>query len=462
MKLWKSVKKAMGRFFTFTLPEIDWTTYNQCVMTLIRDLKQHAEQTVTLNVWLTGIRSSGKIHFLQIRDGSGFMQATVFKGDVSEEVFQTAKRLQQEESLTLTGLVRLDDRAPGGVELSVRDIQVVADNAAEYPLTPKEHGIDFLLEHRHLWLRHKRPWAIIRVRDAVQTAINDFFHQEGFIRFDAPFFTPNAAEGTTNLFEINLFDEDKAYLSQSGQLYGEAGALAFGKVYTFGPTFRAEKSKTRRHLLEFWMIEPEVAYAEHKDNMALQERMISFILTRVLNQCQEELKILERDLDKLKPASEGNFPRITYTEALEILKTYGRDIPWGEDFGAPDETLLGNHFDRPVIIEKYPTSIKAFYMQPDPENPDVVLCDDMIAPEGYGEIIGGSERIHDYELLKSRIEEHGLPLEAFEWYLDLRRFGSVPHSGFGLGLERLVSWITGIDHLREAIPFPRMLTRMYP
>ncbi|MBB6096705.1 asparaginyl-tRNA synthetase [Deinobacterium chartae] len=444
-------------------------------MVRIADLAKYDGQEIQLHGWLTSKRSSGKIHFLQIRDGSGFVQATVFKNDVPEEVFETAKHLAQETSLRLAGLVRADERAPGGFEIGVRDLAVVASPAGEYPITPKEHGIDFLLERRHLWLRHKRPWAILRVRDAVQRAINDFFHHEGFVRFDAPFFTPNAAEGTTNLFEIDLFDEDKAYLSQSGQLYAEAGALAFGKVYTFGPTFRAEKSKTRRHLLEFWMIEPEVAYATHEDNMNLQERFVSYIVRRVLEQCQEELRVLERDVSKLQPTAEGNFPRISYTEALEIIRAHLESgdlpenfpegilpVPWGEDLGAPHETILGYHFDRPVMVHSYPSAIKAFYMQPWEDHPELAKCDDMIAPEGYGEIIGGSERIHDYELLKARIEEHNLPMEAFEWYLDLRRFGSVPHAGFGMGLERVVAWITGIDHLREAIPFPRMLTRMYP
>ncbi|WP_027480969.1 asparagine--tRNA ligase [Deinococcus pimensis] len=444
-------------------------------MAFIRDLGKHIDETVTLDAWLTDKSSKGKLHFLKLRDGTGFAQATVFKNDVTEDVFEAARRLSQEQAVRVTGVVRADDRAPGGVELAVRDLVVGAEGQGEYPITPKEHGIDFLLDRRHLHVRHRRPWAILRVRDAVQRALTDFFHEEGFIRFDAPFFTPNAAEGTTNLFEIDLFGEDKAYLSQSGQLYAEAGALSFGKVYTFGPTFRAEKSKTRRHLLEFWMIEPEVAPSTHDENMALQERMISFVVRRVLERHAEELRVLERDVEKLRPASEGNFPRVTYTDALDLLRRViasgnlpenvpadTQPVEWGDDFGAPHETIIGAQFDRPVIIERYPAAIKAFYMQPDPQDPRVALCDDMIAPEGYGEIIGGSERIHDYDLLRRRIEEHDLPMEAFEWYLDLRRYGSVPHAGFGLGLERLVAWITGIDHLREAIPFPRMLTRMTP
>ena len=443
--------------------------------TTIRDLKQHVGETVTLAAWLTDKSGKGKIQFLKLRDGSGFVQGTVFRGDVTDEVFEAAKRLTQEQAVTVTGEVRADERAPGGVELAVRGLSPISENHAEYPITPKEHGIEFLMDHRHVWLRHRRPWAVMRVRDSIQRAIVDFFHGEGFVRFDAPFFTPNAAEGTTELFEIDLFGEDKAYLSQTGQLHAEAGAFAFGKVYTFGPTFRAEKSKTRRHLLEFWMIEPEVVPSNHTENMALQERFVSFLVRRVLDECQEELKILGRDQSKLAGAAEGNYPRVTYTDALDIIRQHieDRDLPanvqedvqpveWGDDLGAPHETILGHHFDRPVIIERYPAAIKAFYMQPDPQDPRVALCDDMIAPEGYGEIIGGSERIHDYDLLKSRIEHEGLPLDAFEWYLDLRKTGSMPHAGFGMGLERVIAWITGIDHIREAIPFPRMLTRMRP
>ncbi|WP_199777030.1 asparagine--tRNA ligase [Deinococcus sp. NW-56] len=441
----------------------------------IGDLRQHVGETVTLSAWLTDKSGKGKIQFLKLRDGTGFVQATVFKNDVPEEVFEAAKRLTQEQALTLVGEVRADERAPGGVELAVRDLSPISENRDEYPITPKEHGIEFLLDQRHLWLRHRRPWAVVRVRDSVQRAVIDFFHGEGFVRFDAPFFTPNAAEGTTELFEIDLFGEDKAYLSQTGQLHAEAGAMAFGKVYTFGPTFRAEKSKTRRHLLEFWMVEPEVAPSNHAENMALQERLVSFIVRRVLEECSAELALLGRDVAKLAGAAEGNYPRVTYTEALEIIRRHIEDgdlpdnvqegvqpVEWGDDLGAPHETILGHHFDRPVMVERYPAAIKAFYMQPDPEDDRLALCDDMIAPEGYGEIIGGSERIHDYDLLRSRIEHEGLPLEAFDWYLDLRRYGSVPHAGFGMGLERVIAWITGIDHIREAIPFPRMLTRMTP
>jgi asparaginyl-tRNA synthetase len=441
----------------------------------ISELSKYVGQTVTVNAWLTDKSGKGKLQFLKLRDGSGFVQATVFKTDVSEEVFEAAKRLSQEQSVTLVGEVRADERAPGGVELSVRELSPVAETEGEYPITPKEHGIEFLMDHRHLWLRHRRPWAILRIRDCVQRAVTDFFHAQGFVRFDAPFFTPNAAEDTTELFEIDLFGESKAYLSQTGQLHAEAGALAFGKVYTFGPTFRAEKSKTRRHLLEFWMIEPEVAPSNHTQNMDLQEAFVSSIVRKVLSECQEELGLLGRDVSKLAGAAEGHYPRVSYTEALEIIRTHieAGDLPpnvqpdvqpveWGDDLGAPHETILGYHHDRPVMVEKYPAAIKAFYMQPDPQDARVALCDDMIAPEGYGEIIGGSERIHDYTLLRERIEAQGLPLDAFEWYLDLRRYGSVPHAGFGMGLERVIAWICGIDHIREAIPFPRMLTRMSP
>jgi asparaginyl-tRNA synthetase len=322
--------------------------------------------------------------------------------------------------------------------------------------------VDFLFERRHLYVRHRAPWAILRIRDEIERAFHDFFYERGFIRFDAPFFMPTAVEGTTNLFEINLFDESSAYLSQSGQLYAEAGALAFGKVYTFGPAFRAEKSKTRKHLLEFWMIEPEVAYLEHDGNVKLQQDLVAYVVGRVLEKRQLELDILERDTSKLEPTAQGDFPRLSYDDALKLLADKGEVLEWGEDFGAPHETILGDQFDRPVFVEMWPTKTKAFYMEPADGDPTRVKCDDLIAPEGYGELIGGSQRIHDYDLLKTRIEEHNLPLEAFEWYLDLRKYGSVPHSGFGIGLERTLAWITGVNHLREVIPFPRMLTRMYP
>lgn len=428
----------------------------------IEQLPQHLGETVTVASWLSGVRSSGKIAFLQLRDGTGFVQGVLLKSEVDEETFELARRLTQEASVRVTGEVREDKRAPSGVELGLSHIELISAPTDEYPITPKEHGVDFLMERRHLYLRHKKPWAIMRVRDELERAIYDFFAERGFVRFDAPFFMSTAVEGTTNLFEINLFDEDKAYLSQSGQLYAEAGAMALGKVYTFGPTFRAEKSKTRKHLLEFWMLEPEVAYLEHEGNMRLQEDLLAYLTGRILESRQLELDMLEREVGKLEPTAGGDFPRLSYDEALNLLAEHGEKLEWGDDFGAPHETILGNAFDRPVIIHSWPTHTKAFYMEPLDNDPSRVKCDDVIAPEGYGELIGGSERIHDYDLLKQRIEEHGLPLDAFAWYLDLRKYGSVPHSGFGLGLERTLAWLTGVQHLREVIPFPRMLTRMYP
>ena len=427
----------------------------------ISDLSAHVGSEVSLRAWLTGSRSSGKIAFLQLRDGSGFVQAVVSRADAGEETFAAARGLTQESALRVTGEVRSDPRSPSGVELFVRGLELLA-GSSDYPITPKEHGVDFLMERRHLYLRHRGPWAVMRVRDEVERAIHDFFAARGFVRFDAPFFMPTAVEGTTNLFEIELFDDEKAYLSQSGQLYAESGALALGAVYTFGPTFRAEKSKTRRHLLEFWMVEPEVAFLEHEGNLELQEELVRYLVGRVLEHRSRELESLGRDPRLLEPSAEGGFPRLTYDEALAALAEAGEQLQWGDDFGAPHETLLGRMHDRPVIIERYPTSIKAFYMEPVPGDPTRVLCDDVIAPEGYGEIIGGSQRIHDLALLEQRIAEHQLPAEAFDWYLDLRRYGSVPHSGFGLGLERTLAWITGVHHLREVIPFPRMLTRMHP
>lgn len=427
----------------------------------IQNLKQHIGETVTVQGWLAGSRSSGKIAFLQLRDGSGFVQGVLAKSDVDEETFGLARTLTQESSVVVSGEVRADERSPSGVELGVTNVEVVAATDA-YPITPKEHGVDFLMEHRHLYLRHRKPWAIMRLRDELERAVHDFFGERGFVRFDAPFFTPNAAEGTTNLFEIDLFGEDKAYLSQSGQLYAEAGALALGKVYTFGPTFRAEKSKTRKHLLEFWMIEPEVAYLEHEGNMRLQEEFVAYLVGRALEKRRVELDILERDTRALEATAQGGFPRLSYDEALAKLAEHGEHLAWGEDLGAPHETILGGLYDRPVFIHAWPTETKAFYMQPFDDDPTRVKCNDLIAPEGYGELVGGSERIHDFELLKSRIDAHGLPQQAFAWYLDLRRYGSVPHSGFGLGFERLLAWMTGVHHLREVIPFPRLLTRMYP
>ncbi len=429
--------------------------------TPILRLPEHIGEAVEVRGWLTNLRSSGKIAFLQLRDGSGFVQGVVARNDAGDEAFERARSLTQETSVIVLGTVREDSRAPSGVELGVEDVRIVGP-AHDYPITPKEHGVDFLFENRHLYLRHRGPWATLRIRDEIERAIHDFFGERGFLRFDTPLFMPTAVEGTTNLFEIELFEQDNAYLSQSGQLYAEAGALAFGKVYTFGPAFRAEKSKTRRHLLEFWMIEPEVAYLEHDANMDLQQELVAYLVGRVLERRSRELEMLGRDPHALEPSAAGAFPRISYDEALALLEAKGEHLPWGEDFGAPHETLLGEHFDRPVMVERWPTETKAFYMQPVEGDPSRVLCDDMIAPEGYGEIIGGSQRIHELALLEERIAAHQLPTSAFQWYLDLRRFGSVPHSGFGLGLERTLAWIAGAKHLREVVPFPRMLTRMYP
>ncbi len=427
----------------------------------IESLPQHIGERVQLNGWLTGIRSSGKIAFLQLRDGSGFVQGVLAKNDVDEQTFELARSLAQESSVSVVGEVRADTRAREGVELGLSEVRLIG-TSGDYPITPKEHGVDFLSEHRHLYLRHRVPWAILRIRDEVERGVHDFFSERGFLRFDAPFFMPTAVEGTTSLFEISLFDEGSAYLSQSGQLYAEAGAMALGKVYTFGPTFRAEKSKTRRHLLEFWMIEPEVAFLDHEGNMQLQEDMVAYLVGRVLEKRRAELELLGRDLSLLEPSAQGAFPRISYDDALAFLATKGENLEFGDDLGAAHETLLGERYDRPVFVERWPTVAKAFYMEPVPGDPTRVLAADMICPEGYGELIGGSQRIHDLALLERRIAEHGLPTEAFAWYLDLRRFGSVPHSGFGMGLERFLAWITGAHHLREVIPFPRMLTRMYP
>ncbi len=435
---------------------------------LIAEIAQYAGEEVELRGWLYQRRSKGKIHFLILRDGTGFLQATVVQGEVPEEIFREADHLPQETALRLWGLVRAEPRAPGGYEVLARGLEVLSRPQGEYPIGPKEHGIDFLMDHRHLWLRHRRPFAVLRIRDEVERAIHEFFAQRHFLRFDAPILTPNAVEGTTELFEVDLFDGEKAYLSQSGQLYAEAGALAYGRVYTFGPTFRAERSKTRRHLLEFWMVEPEVAFMTHEENMALQEELVSHLVARVLERRARELEMLGRDPKALEPAAEGNYPRLTYKEAVALVNRLAEEdpslppMPYGEDFGAPQEAALSRRFDRPVFIERYPARIKAFYMEPDPSDPELVLNDDLLAPEGYGEIIGGSQRIHDLDLLRRKIQEFGLPEEVYDWYLDLRRFGSVPHSGFGLGLERTIAWICGLQHVREAIPFPRMYTRMRP
>lgn len=425
----------------------------------IENLNQHAGEEVTIKGWIYNRRSSGKIQFLMIRDGTGIVQGVLVKSEVSPEIFDLGKELMQESSVIAQGIVRPDERAPGGYELTITDLQLV-HMAEEYPITPKEHGTEFLMDHRHLWLRSRRQHAILRVRHEIIKAIRDFFDERGFVLIDTPILTPAACEGTTTLFETDYFD-DKAFLAQSGQLYVEAAAMAFGKVYCFGPTFRAEKSKTRRHLMEFWMIEPEVAYADHEDNMRLQEDLVSFIVQRVLTHRLAELETLERDISRLENVVPP-FPRISYDEAIQRLQAAGVDIEWGADFGGGDETILAEQFDRPVFVHRYPAEIKAFYMKPDPERPEVVLCDDLLAPEGYGEIIGGSQRIDDPDLLKQRMREHDLPEETYAWYLDLRRYGSVPHSGFGLGLERTVAWICGLPHVRETIPFPRLINRLYP
>jgi asparaginyl-tRNA synthetase len=431
----------------------------------IEKIADFKDKEVEISGWLYNKRSSGKIHFLEIRDGTGFIQVVVVKGQVDEGIFELCDKISQESSVVVIGKVREEPRAPGGYELDLKSIQVIGQ-AEVYPLQKKEHGIDFLLSNRHLWLRSKTPWAIIRIRDEVIRSIIDFFHSKDFIKLDAPIFTPSACEGTTTLFEVPYFDQ-KVYLSQSGQLYGEAGCMAFNKIYTFGPTFRAEASKTRRHLTEFWQIEPEVAYAKLDDIMELAEQFVTYIVQRVLENRQKELKMLERDvtiLEKIKVP----FYRISYSEAIEMVKKQsvsGGEVPilqWGDDFGAPQETYIASQFDKPVFVHRYPTKCKAFYMKPDPENPEVVLCTDLLASEGYGEIIGGSQREESIQALEKKIEKEGLPKEAHEWYLDLRRYGSVPHSGFGLGLERLVTWICGLHHIRETIPFPRTIDRVSP
>ena len=426
----------------------------------INKLKDYVGKEVTLRGWLFNKRSSGKVRFVILRDGTGYVQCVFFKGNVSEEAFEYADKLGQESSIEIRGKVKAEPRAPGGYELDGTDLKVIHE-ATDYPITPKEHGIEFLLDKRHLWLRSKKQVAILRVRHRIIKAIRDFFDERDFILMDPPILTPNAVEGTSTLFETPYFDLGSAFLTQSGQLYAEAGAMAHGKVYTFGPTFRAEKSKTRRHLTEFWMCEPEVAFADLDDDMHLAEEMLEYIVQTVLKEMPDELEILERDVSKLENVKKP-FPRISYDEAVEILKKNGVDFKWGNDFGAPDETVIVQQFDRPVMIHRYPAAVKAFYMKRDADNPKLALAVDVLAPEGYGEIIGGSQREDDLNELLKRIKEHNLPKDVFEWYLDLRRYGSVPHSGFGIGLERTVSWICGLEHLRESIPFPRMIYRNTP
>ena len=427
---------------------------------MIKDLGEFVGQEVTLQGWLYNKRSSGKIKFLILRDGSGYLQCVYFKGNVTDEVFALADQVGQETSIEVTGKVKEEPRAPGGYELDATGLKVISETH-DYPITPKEHGVEFLMDHRHLWLRSSRQVAIIRIRHRIIKAIRDFFDGQGFTLVDTPIITPAACEGTSTLFETDYFDLGKAYLSQSGQLYAEAAALAFGKTYNFGPTFRAEKSKTRRHLTEFWMVEPEVAFADLNDDMDLAEEFLEYVVQSVLKDREEELKILERDTTLLKNVKKP-LPRISYDEAVELLKKNGSEFEWGNDLGGGDETIISNQFDRPVMVHRYPAEVKAFYMKRDPENDKLALAVDVLAPEGYGEIIGGSQREDDYETLLNRIKEHNLPQEAFEWYLDLRRYGSVPHSGFGLGIERTVSWICGLDHVRESIPFPRMIYRNTP
>ncbi len=426
----------------------------------IEDLHNHVGEEVTLQGWLYNKRSSGKIKFPILRDGTGIVQGVVLKNQVSEEVFNSVDKLTQESSFVMKGKVRKEDRAPGGYELDVTDVQIIS-LAQEYPITPKEHGVEFLMDRRHLWLRSNRQHAILRVRHQIIKAIREFFDNRGFTLVDSPIFTPAACEGTSTLFETDYFDLGKAYLTQSGQLYAEASAMALGKVYTFGPTFRAEKSKTRRHLTEFWMVEPEVAFNDLNDNMDLAEEFLVHIVQSVLKNRSAELKVLERNTSFLEKVQKP-LPRITYDEAVDILHKKELPFEWGNDLGGTDETVISEQFDRPVMVHRYPSVIKAFYMKRDPQNPKLALALDVLAPEGYGEIIGGSQREDDLDVLLARIKEHNLPQSAFEWYLDLRRYGSVPHAGFGLGVERTVSWICGLDHVRETIPFARMIYRLTP
>ncbi len=426
----------------------------------IEHIGKHEGEEVTIKGWLHNRRSSGKIHFLILRDGTGFIQAVMSKAAVGDEMFKAADHLSQETSVIVTGTARADARAPSGYEIDVKSLELIGVSH-DYPITPKEHGVDYLLDRRHLWIRSERQQAILRIRHEIISAVRDFFNTRGFILADTPIFTPAACEGTTTLFPAQYFEEQTAYLTQSGQLYNEANAMALGKVYCFGPTFRAEKSKTRRHLTEFWMVEPEMAFADLDDVMALAEDLIVSVVGRVLDTRRRELSVIERDVPKLE-AVQKPFPRITYDDAVKTLNEKGLPIQWGGDFGGPDETTLSEQYDRPLMVHRYPAAIKAFYMKPDPDRPDLALGVDVLAPEGYGEIIGGGERLADLDLLLQRIKEHNLPQDAFEWYLDLRRYGTVPHGGFGMGIERVVAWICKLEHVRETIPYPRMLYRLYP
>jgi asparaginyl-tRNA synthetase len=426
----------------------------------VEELHKYVGEEVLLRGWLYNKRSSGKIRFPLLRDGTGIVQGVMVKGTVSDEVFDRYDALTQESAFIMYGKVRKQERAPGGHEIDVNDLQIISI-AQDYPITPKEHGVEFLSDRRHLWLRSSRQHAILRIRHQIIKAIRDFFDGRGFLLLDAPIFTPAACEGTSTLFETDYFDLGKAYLTQSGQLYGEAGAMAFGKVYVFGPTFRAEKSKTRRHLTEFWMVEPEVAFSDLNDNMELAEEFLEYIVHSVLSTKLAELQALGRNTKYLENVKKP-LPRISYDEAVEILKKKGVNFEWGNDFGGTDETVISEQFDRPVMVHRYPSTIKAFYMKRDPQNPTLALAVDVLAPEGYGEIIGGSQREDNLDILLQRLHEHNLPQSAFDWYLDLRRYGTVPHSGFGLGVERTVAWICGLDHVRETIPFPRMIYRLTP
>ena len=438
---------------------MQFTSQGQKPLVKIENIAEYDGQSVRIQGWKCKGRPSGKIQFMELRDGTGTIQAVILKNLVTPELFDTAKHIGQETSLEIVCTVSKNERAPGGYELTVEDMAVICQTE-DFPITPKEHGVDFLMDMRHLWIRSSRQNAILRIRAEIMRSISEWLDNHGFLRLDCPILTPNACEGSTTLFETDYF-EGKAYLSQSGQLYNEANAMAFGRVYCFGPTFRAEKSKTRRHLMEFWMVEPEMAFCDQKENMEIQEQMLCHVIGSVLKNRMHELQVLGRDIERLQRIK-APFKRISYDEAVEILRSKGVDFKWGDDLGATDETLLAEDSDTPVFIVNYPCACKAFYMKPDPERPEVCLCSDMLAPEGYGEIIGSSQRIDDYELLAQRIKDNKLPEEAFKWYLELRKYGSVPHSGFGLGIERTVAWICGLDHVRETIPYARMLTRIYP
>ncbi|MDR1013141.1 MAG: asparagine--tRNA ligase [Lactobacillales bacterium] len=426
----------------------------------IIDAKKYVNKIVKIGAWITKKRSAGKIAFLQLRDGTAYFQGVVVKAEVSDPIFALAKHLEQESAVIATGVIREDSRSKFGYELKITDLKILG-KSQDYPITPKNHGVDFLMDHRHLWLRSKKQHAIMQVRNEIIRSTYEFFNDQGFIKLDSPILTDTSAEGTTDLFEIDYFGKP-AFLAQTGQLYAEAGAMAFGKVFTFGPTFRAEKSKTRRHLTEFWMIEPEMAFVHQEESLEIQEQYVAFLVKKVLQNCDYALDILERDKDLLKKYTKLPYPKITYDDAIELLKKNDLNISWGDDFGSPEETFIANLFEKPVFILNYPKKLKAFYMKPHPIRSDVVICADLIAPEGYGEIIGGSERAVELNYLEEQLKKCNLKAEDYEWYLDLRRFGSVPHSGFGLGLERVVIWIAGKEHIREAIPFPRTLSRLFP